>query len=217
MPEQDGERAASTALPDLVVDRLAPAFVVQRKTRLWYVALIVLVVVSFVACAGFIAYLAVIRDAVPITHAVLLVLLILAGGCCFALFLHSLEAVDGRLEISSNWGGLGGGVGGWRVSKSVTYLFAATGLAALLVTVVSRETESPKSSLTERYRSTIQKAQNVGVKNLSYKLVGRKLVLTGATDQLKANEVWEQVKLANPTYDDIEVDFRIDNTAATVK
>jgi len=217
MPDQNGESTPSTVEPELVIDRTAPTFVIQRKSRLWYVALIVLVVVSFLACAGFVAYLAVIRDAIPITRAVLLVLLILAGGCCFALFLHNLEALDGRLEISSHWGGLGGGLGGWRVSKSLTYFFAATGLVALLATVVSRQADTPKSYLTERYRSAIQKAQNLGVKNLSYKLTGGRLVLTGDTDQAKANEVWEQIKLANPTYDDIEVNFKIENAAATVK
>jgi hypothetical protein len=217
MPDQNGESAPSTVEPELVVDHPAPAFLIQRKGRVWYVALIVLVVVSFVTCAGFVAYLAVIRDAIPVTRAILLVLVILAGGCCFALFLHNLEAVDGRLEISSHWGGLGGGLGGWRVSKSVTYLFAATGLVALLTTIASRQADNPKSYLTERYRSTIQKAQNVGVKNLSFKLVGGRLVLTGTTDQAKANEVWEQIKLANPTYDDIEVDFKIENAAATIK
>jgi hypothetical protein len=216
MLDQNGESAPATVEPELV-DRPVPAFVIHRKSQLWYVALIVLVVVSFVACAGFVAYLAVIRDAIPITRGVLLVLLILAGGCCFALFLHNLEAVDGRLEISSHWGGLGGGLGGWRVSKSVTYLLAATGLVALLTTVVSRQSDSTRPYLTERYRSTIQKAQNIGVKNLSYKLAGGRLVLTGTTDQAKANEVWEQVKLANPTCDDIEVDFKIENAAATVK
>jgi hypothetical protein len=172
--------------------------------------MMVVMVVAILCCAGFIAYLAVIRDAIAITHAVFLVLLIIFAGFSFVLFLLSMET-EGRLEINSHWGGLGGGLGGWRVSKSLTYLIVTASLVTLLATGMSRPVENPKLYLIERYRSTIQAAQNLGVKNLGFKVVGPRLILTGVASRLVANKVWDQIKLANPTYDDIQVNFAIEN------
>jgi len=190
--------------------------------RVVIVALICMIVAAFGSSAGFVAYQAVIRNTIPVTRAIFLVLLILSTGSCFVLFLYNLEFGDGRLEITSHWGGLGGGLGGWRVSKSFTYLLATTGLVALLATVISHQVEMPKPSLLdpyllERYRSTIQLSQRLGVKNLTYKVVDAKLVLSGVTDQINASKVWDEIKLANPNYDDIQVNFTIQNGSATPK
>jgi hypothetical protein len=190
--------------------------------RIVIVVLICMIVAAFVCSAAFVAYLAVIRITIPVTRAIFLVLLILSTGSCFVLFLYNLEFGGGRLEIASHWGGLGGGLGGWRVSKSLTYLIATTGLVVLLATVISHQVEMPKPSvldpyILERYRSTIQLSQRLGVKSLTYKVVDAKLVLSGVTDQINANKVWDEIKLANPAYDDIQVNFTIQNGSAIPK
>jgi hypothetical protein len=50
---------------------------------------------------------------------------------------RSLEAGE-ALGIESHWGGLGGGIGGWRISRPVSYLLCAMTFGALAAVAVSR-------------------------------------------------------------------------------
>jgi hypothetical protein len=52
----------------------------------------------------------------------LLILGVIVLFCGFS-FMTSVRK-DGPLSFESHWGGLGGGVGGWRMSESLTYLMA---------------------------------------------------------------------------------------------
>ena len=46
-------------------------------------------------------------------------------------------------EIESHWGGLGGGLGGWRVSAPLVYLFGVVAVLALGTTAVRPSTGIP--------------------------------------------------------------------------
>jgi hypothetical protein len=53
-------------------------------------------------------------------------------------------------------------------------------------------------------------ADQRGIKFERREMVGRKLLLKGtAPSQTVANEFWDQIKLANPVYDDVAPDISI--------
>lgn len=57
----------------------------------------------------------------------------IAGAALLIAMFRALSQGD-RFEIESHWGGLGGGLGGWRVSKPLVFLLAVLaiiGMAAL--------------------------------------------------------------------------------------
>jgi hypothetical protein len=60
---------------------------------------------------------------------------------------RSLEAGE-TLGLESHWGGLGGGVGGWRISRPVGYLFCVMTFGALASVAGSRYPDPPPSELT---------------------------------------------------------------------
>ncbi len=60
-----------------------------------------------------------------------------------ARFVRSLESGE-PLGIESHWGGLGGGVGGWRISRPIVYLLPAIVFAALTAVAMSSYLPSEK-------------------------------------------------------------------------
>lgn len=74
--------------------------------------------------------------------------LALAGGVTLwflHLFVSSLE--DGQWPaFESHWGGLGGGLGGWRVSPSLLYLLGALGFASAVVALGAERNEAPPAA-----------------------------------------------------------------------
>ncbi|WP_125486418.1 hypothetical protein [Edaphobacter aggregans] len=125
----------------------------------------------------------------------------------FTLFLENLLR-GGRLDVESNWGGLGGGLSGWRVSGPLAFLFLSIGLFALLVAAISND--PPHPDLWERYRGALNFAAQNGIKFEKREVVGGKLLLKGtAPSQAVEDAFWTQVKLANPLYDDIVPDLSI--------
>lgn len=59
-------------------------------------------------------------------------LITLALGTTYFLFLFAQRLEQGGPpEIETHWGGIGGGLGGWRMSRSLGYLLVAMALAAL--------------------------------------------------------------------------------------
>lgn len=147
------------------------------------------------------------QQTIPPTRGVYLVLLIVLLSGSVYLFVNTMAA-ENRLSIESNWGGLGGGLGGWRISGSVTYLLTSIGLTGLLVAAVNAE--SPTPDLRERYRAAINVGSKNGIKFDKYEMRGRRFYLQGsAPNQAAANAFWEEVKLANPLYDDIWADLKV--------
>jgi hypothetical protein len=126
----------------------------------------------------------------------------------FTLFLRSIEA-DKRISVESEWGGLGGGLGGWRVSASLTFLLISAALFAVLATLINADV--PASNLLERYRAAMNAAQNKGAEFTTRSAVGRKLVLRGTVPppaQEAVEAFWNEAKLANPAaYEDLDVQF----------
>jgi hypothetical protein len=49
-------------------------------------------------------------------------------------------------EVESHWGGFGGGLGGWRVSPSLTYLVCALAFGTMVSVLVARASPAPPPS-----------------------------------------------------------------------
>jgi hypothetical protein len=62
---------------------------------------------------------------------------------------RSLEHGDG-FAVDSQWGGLGGGLGGWQVSRPLMFLFAALACAGLTFAVASPELPSADTEATDQ-------------------------------------------------------------------
>jgi hypothetical protein len=71
---------------------------------------------------------------------------------------RSLEEGE-SLGVESHWGGLGGGVGGWRVSRPVGYLFCVMTFGALAAVAVSRYPDPPPPESTIGAEITTTTAQ----------------------------------------------------------
>jgi predicted lipid-binding transport protein (Tim44 family) len=84
-----------------------------------------------------------VRDWIELTLRILLTLGFGAGAIVFFWrFYHAMSAGE-ELRVDYHWGGLGGGLGGWRLSKAFGYLFAAFALGGLLaVTVIGLRPET---------------------------------------------------------------------------
>jgi hypothetical protein len=61
----------------------------------------------------------------------------------------------GSLAVESNWGGFGGGGGGWRLSRSLSYLIGLMFSAGLLAALALREVprQQPNSRATSQTRA----------------------------------------------------------------
>lgn len=73
------------------------------------------------------------------TSSLLAALLVFMGGLTawfLALFLQAVDK-DGPPHFETNWGGIGGGLGGWRFSASLIYLicFFVAGAVVLVVSL----------------------------------------------------------------------------------
>lgn len=165
---------------------------------------------GIVAGAAVLGYASLIHRSMSALHAGFLMVVIVLTGTSFVLFSRSLEA-EKQLFIESHWGGLGGGLGGWRVSRSLTYLLVTVPLALLLWhSVQTYPLRTDAGYRLERYLPAIDEAQRQNVKQLTVRVSDDKLFLSGTAPNISAaNSVWNLIKQANPTYDDIEVDFSI--------
>jgi hypothetical protein len=165
---------------------------------------------GIVASAAVLGYGSLFHGMMPPPHAAFLMAVIVLTGTSFVLFVRSLET-EKRLFIESHWGGLGGGLGGWRVSRSLTYLLVTFPLALLLwhgIQIYPVQTDT--GYRLERYLPAIDEAQRQNIKQLALTVSGGKLHLTGIASNVAAvNSVWNLIKQANSAYDDIEVNFTI--------
>ena len=82
--------------------------------------------------SGLIAGVTASRSIVGIAAAVLAIALF--GWFTALLTFRSIFSIDegSALEVESHWGGFGGGLGGWRFSRSLSYLLAALAFGGLL-------------------------------------------------------------------------------------
>jgi hypothetical protein len=124
------------------------------------------------------------------------------------LFVRSMEREE-RIELQSHWGGLGGGLGGWRLSRSLVFLGTTAVTFILLANAITGER---RIDLRERYRAALNVAARNNIRCDDRGIVEGRLVLRcdpgGRTkEQAKAayDKFWDQIKLANPAYDDIVV------------
>lgn len=94
-------------------------------------------VVSVLAGAALVALAVWAADAgrLPAAQAVLLVVLGALAVASFGMFIHSLGGGDG-VGVESHWGGIGGGVGGWRVTTPLIFLLLTIFFAGLLTASV---------------------------------------------------------------------------------
>src|SRR5262249_25950426 len=102
-------------------------------------------------------------DSVQVVLQILLSIGFGAGaGVFFWRFYRSMDAGE-ELRIDYRWGGLGGGLGGWRISKPVGYLFAAFALGGLLaVSVVGLHQDKPAQENAGRTGGQATAAQTTG-------------------------------------------------------
>lgn len=83
---------------------------------------------------------------------------ILAVATLFFLFLFVRMVERGAPpQVESHWGGIGGGVGGWRISSSLTYLLAAVTFGVLFAVFVSRLDNERPTQGSAAVRSTTPK------------------------------------------------------------
>lgn len=81
-------------------------------------------------------------------------LALLSLAFTFLLFLYA--ARDGQpMEIRAHWGGLGGGLGGWRVSMPLICLAAAISFG-VMATVVNLPAQAPQSGTGEQKKTVAQ-------------------------------------------------------------
>jgi hypothetical protein len=119
------------------------------------------------------------------------------------LFVRTIEGGE-RIEFQSHWGGLGGGLGGWRVSRPLVFLLTTALTFALFANAVT----GPRVDLRERYRVAIQFAGSKGIHCDDRGIVNSRLVLgcsgktVGSADY---EQFWDHIKWANPAHDDIVV------------
>jgi hypothetical protein len=86
------------------------------------------------------------------------VLTILALGTLvfIGFFLEAVRRGD-LLQIESHWGGLGGGIGGWRFSASMTYLMMAAVLGTLFVVALGQQSKIDSSERRDEKNPSVSK------------------------------------------------------------
>src|SRR5439155_21104920 len=77
-------------------------------------------------------------------HGVALTMLAAGTLIFLGLFVWTMER-GGSLQVESHWGGIGGGLGGWRASASLAYLLAAIAFGVLFAFFVIRLDRPPSS------------------------------------------------------------------------
>ena len=180
------------------IDRRIPDFVERHRRGLMLLAGSVL----FAAVTGYVIVEAARERLIEPTRAAYLLLLAISFTVSATFFITSLIA-ERRLYVESHWGGLGGGLGGWRVSRSLVFLIT-TGITFALVVDALNERANP--DLRERYRAALNLAARQRMRCEDRGVVSQKLVVrcTPTTDA-DYDRFWEQIKLANSSADDIVV------------
>jgi hypothetical protein len=138
------------------------------------------------------------------------VLIVLTGGASLRFF-ESMQS-GGQMSIDSHWGGIGGGLGGWKISASLTYFLMTVALLALLGSILSsspalnRDLEQERfASLVEKYYGALQVARQNKIAP-HVRMIGDHLLITGQSPGTEAsNALWNAIKAIDPQYHDIQV------------
>jgi hypothetical protein len=164
--------------------------------------------VTLLACAallflaGAVIVEAVRERLIDAPRATYLLLLVVAFTVSAGLFVSSILD-EGRIYIESHWGGIGGGLGGWRVSRSLVFLVTTAVTFALTADALN---ERVGPDLRERYRAALNLAGRQRMRCEDRGIVERKLVLQCAPpSDAVYDRFWDQIKLANGAADDIVV------------
>ena len=150
-----------------------------------------------------------------------------AGAAVFTFFLFTagmaviftvafgLGLYTDAIRIESNWGGLGGGVGGWSLSRPLACFIAAVGFTVAAVTLAGSAAASLPERLKEKYAPVSRLLDQEHAKLLHYDVRDRKLFLQAAVPTVAAKDrVWNEIKLINPSQDDIIADITAAAAAA---
>jgi len=193
-PAEIAAELAKTSLPDRYAEKLRGVTFLQ-----------VLYLLGIAAGVAAIAW-AVAFERLPALQGGYLMLCAVLTGASFFKFLQSLDQ-ENFMFIESHWGGLGGGLGGWRVSRSLTYFVTTAGLAVLLWSGITGvraagddQREERLDGLVERYYPAIQVARQNGIL-LQVRLSGTRLLLAGWTPGRDATDkFWDAIKQASPAW-----------------
>jgi len=122
------------------------------------------------------------------------------------IFLLGLFTDAVRLE--SHWGGLGGGVGGWTMSRPLASLISALGFGLITALLVGGTFANSSERLKEKYQPATRLLELQGGRISRFYVQNRKLILTASVpDETVKNRVFDEIKLINPAQDDIAADI----------
>ena len=120
--------------------------------------------------------------------------------------------MDPRPQIEGHWGGLGGGLGGWRIAPSILFLIAALGMGSITASLANNLAARPadRTGLSEKYQPVIRLMAELRVRNIQWWEQSGKLRLQGeAADAIVKNRIWDQIKLVNPLFDDVTANITV--------
>jgi hypothetical protein len=160
----------------------------------------------------------------PVLYLAVLAPLIFVSVLAVAAFLMYLRTED-IPAFESHWGGLGGALGGWRISRALStlilsvFLCFVTGMVARHAIGAARAQyalahKSDAQSI-DKYQSVLRYLSHAGFRLETLSVRGGRVYLSGVapTEQAK-NGIWTQIKLANPKLDDIHADIRVEARSA---
>ncbi len=120
---------------------------------------------------------------------------------------------DPRPQFEGNWGGLGGGLGGWRISTSIVYLALAVAMGIMGTTIATSliNRRPPTIAAVDKYQSVVRLMALSNVRLIeTYEERDHKVVIKGlAPDEATKTRIWDQIKLVNPTLEDLVVDINV--------
>lgn len=119
---------------------------------------------------------------------------------------------DSRPQFEGHWGGLGGGVGGWRISQSIVYLVLAVAMGLMgtniAITLINRR--PPAIAAVDKYQSVVRLMAQLNVRAIQTYEQGNKVTIKGeAPDEAAKDRIWDQIKLVNPALDDVIADITV--------
>ena len=131
---------------------------------------------------------------------------------CAAGFFYAI-AVGERVEVVSHWGGIGGGLGGWRFSRPLVLLLTVIGLVFIMAMMVHRHIErlSHKGpDYRERYSSAVNllRRRNVSFGDPVLKN-GSLYVRVKVPTQQVVDEFWQQARLCDINLDGLDAQLEV--------
>src|SRR5215469_1435969 len=175
MAPADPSRREAVSIPNVVAHDVELREPIRVRLRPSWVEIIYL---SGIAFADVYIWFAAFRmQTISGAWVAYLLLMCTMFGVSFLFFIRSMLQ-DGRIAVESNWGGLGGGIGGWRLSSSLVFLLTSAALFTALLFGVQAAQVPTLPDLRERYRAAINLGEREQMQFDSIQLAGGKLKLT---------------------------------------